>query len=167
MKNVLSTANYFDSLDKTKLPGRDLVQMRLVQRENYKVIVKFPNENEIKLQLEQKEKILAEQLLSYDKIKGILNKLYIYNALPRYLDLHSLGTIQKFFEHLFIYHVSVIKKGETNAKFSLGVTPRPIGICPEKVYQFTFLKTNCFIDIIILQNKQTNIARLFIYNHIK
>lgn len=102
--------------------------------------------------------VLAENTINFSKLKSLVEKLCLNYALPRIIDLNLIDSLDLFLEKVFIYYCYIIKK---DGKIILGVLPRPIGICSNKSYQFNFLKTQCIIDILILNKRET---KFFIYN---
>jgi hypothetical protein len=102
--------------------------------------------------------VIAENVISYTKLKGLVEKLCLSYAIPRIIDVNLIDTLDLFLEKVFIYYCYLIKK---EGKILLGVLPRPVGICSNKSYQFNFFKTQCIIDILILHKRET---KFFIYS---
>ena len=118
------------------------------------IILKLYEEN-------NESNIISENTISFNKLKNLVEKLHISNALPRIINLSLIDNLDLFLEKVFIYYCYIIKKEN---KIILGILPRPVGISSNRSYQFIFLKTQCTIDILIINNKET---KFFIYNSIK
>lgn len=102
--------------------------------------------------------VVAQNFITFTKLKGLIEKLCLSYAVPRIIELNLFDTLDLFLEKVFIYYCYLIKK---EGKISLGVLPRPVGICSNKSYQFSFMKTQCIIDILIMHKRET---KFFIYN---
>jgi hypothetical protein len=106
---------------------------------------------------------IAENFISFEKLKSFSTKIAIYNSLPDNKDINKINSLDLFIEKIFIYHCYIFSKDQTG-NILLGVLTRPLGICFNRAYEFSFLKTSCLIDIFILQSKE---VKFFIYNKTK
>jgi hypothetical protein len=103
---------------------------------------------------------ITENFISFEKLKSFSTKIAIFNSLPDNKDINLITSLDLFIEKIFIYHCYIFSK-DNSGNILLGVLTRPLGICFNRAYEFTFLKTSCIIDIFILQSKQ---VKFFIYN---
>jgi hypothetical protein len=107
------------------------------------------------------DRVVAENFISFEKLKSFATKITLFNSLPEYIDLHMLLSLDDFIEKVFIYHCYIFAK---EGNILLGVLTRPLGICFNRAYEFIFLKTSCIIDIFIMNSKE---VKFFIYNKAK
>jgi hypothetical protein len=121
----------------------------------YKVMISYKTQNSnmgiiVELCKEgEEEVILADHFITFEKLKSISSKIQIYNALPSLADLSSIITLDSFIERIFIYFTLITSK---SGKLSVNIVSRPVGIC-NSIYEFSFLKSKCYIDFIILPNE--------------
>lgn len=103
---------------------------------------------------------IAENFISLEKLKSFSTKIAIFNSLPDNMDIKMITSLDLFIEKIFIYHCYIFSK-DNPGNILLGVLTRPLGICFNRAYEFTFLKTSCIIDIFVPQSRE---VKFFIYN---
>lgn len=101
---------------------------------------------------------ISENKIRFTKLITLIEKLCLLNALPRMIDIDLIDSFDLFLEKILIYFFFIIKK---DGKIHTGVLPRPTGINSNKSYQFSFFNSNCTIDILILNKRET---KFFIYS---
>ena len=165
-KNEYTAKLLIESLiSKYKYSSRNYSILREMDNKFYKINVSHtkPSEEKKGIVLKLYEEgngltVIAENIISFSKLKGLVEKLCLLYSIPRIFDINLINTLDLFLEKVFIYYCYLIKK---EGKISLGILPRPVGICSNKSYQFSFLKTQCIIDILIMHKRET---KFFIYN---
>jgi len=165
-KNEFSAKSFIEGLiAKYKFKSRSYSVIREMNNKFYKINVSYtkPSEEKKGIVIKLLEEgngltVIAENIISFSKLKGLVEKLCLFYAIPRIIDINQIDTLDLFLEKVFIYYCYLIKKED---KISLGILPRPVGICSNKSYQFSFLKTQCIIDILIMHKRET---KFFIYN---
>ena len=101
---------------------------------------------------------LSTLSIDFQKLKGIVEKLYLYNSLSSFDDISKIETFDVFIKKIISYHLTIIKKQN---KLSIGLSAKSNGVCGDKQITFKLLKTPCTINIICISTK---IVRILISN---
>ena len=138
--------SYIDELiDKSSQFKKIITNHRSIENKFHKISIKCVKNVEgqsgliLKIHDTNDETItLNEIFLEFSKLRNFLNKIYMYQSLPRNLALNQIDQLEVFVEKVFINHCSIVKK---NDKLSFGISPKANGILASKLIQFKFLKT--------------------------
>ena len=107
------------------------------------------------------EEILSQSFITFEKLKNSEAKLNLQNSLSTFDDLYKSASLEDFVRKTVIFNCHLYKKEKS---LSIGLLTRPIGLCANSLYEFTFLNTLCFIDILVIQSTE---IKFIVYNRKK
>jgi len=113
---------------------------------------------QFRLYKENSPEIINQSFIKFEKLKKSQIKLSIYNSLSTIEDIFDFNNFEDYLKKILIYHCHLQK---TSKNPSISLLTRPIGICANSLYEFQFLNTLCFMDVLIPNLGE---IKLIIYN---